>query len=266
MPETDARIPAKKSLGQNFLVDANIARKIVGLLDVAPGDRILEIGPGQGALTRWLTESPAAVVCALEKDRHWAREMRRSFPAVGVALMDATRFSWDRLGHGGGWKVVGNLPYNVASPLLWDLAAAGGYLRGVFMVQKEVAGRLAAAPGGKDYGALSVWVQSFARIRTAFGVGPQVFRPRPKVDSAVTVFLPLDNPLEAERRAMLARVLKLCFQQRRKQLRTILRANYSSNASWMLERLGLSGSERPETLPVKIFHALALLADTVIPA
>jgi len=74
MPETDARIPAKKSLGQNFLIDANIARKIVGLLEAAPGDRILEIGPGQGALTRWLAESPATVVCALEKDRHWARE------------------------------------------------------------------------------------------------------------------------------------------------------------------------------------------------
>ncbi len=266
MPETGTHIPAKKSLGQHFLVDANIARKIVDLLEPTPGDRILEIGPGQGALTRWLVESPAAVVCALEKDRHWARELRHSYPSVGVALMDAMLFSWERLGQGGGWKVVGNLPYNVASPLLWNLAAAGGYLRGVFMVQKEVAGRLAALPGGKDYGGLSVWVQSFARIRTAFGVGPHVFRPRPKVDSAVVVFTPLDYPLPPERRPTLSLLLRLCFQQRRKQLQTILRSSFACDTRWMLDRLGLSGKERPETLRVETFHELALLAETVIPA
>ena len=261
MTERGGFAPAKKSLGQNFLSDANIARKIVGLLDVGAGDKVLEIGPGRGALTRWLDRSPAAVVCALEKDRDLAQAIRREYPHIGVTLHDAMEFSWSRLSLSPPWKIVGNLPYNVASPLLWDLAAAGGYEVGVFMVQKEVAGRLAASPGGKDYGALSVWVQSFARIRTAFTVGPHVFRPRPKIDSSVTVFTPLENPLEPERWGMLSHILKICFQQRRKQLRGILRSFYPNNFEMLLENVGLSGTERPEVLPVKIFQKLALLAE-----
>lgn len=262
-PEHAAQPAAKKSLGQHFLHDANICNKIVKLLGLEPQDRVLEIGPGQGALTRILHKQQLASLCALEKDSYWATMLPRQLPGLAVAHADALRMNWGRLQAGRPWKLVGNLPYNVASPLVWDIAAAGGYSRCVFMVQKEVAQRLAAVPHSKQYGALSVWVQSHALVKLNFTVGPQVFRPRPKVDSAVFSLQP--RPEGTAPSWALSHVLHICFQKRRKQLRTILRTEYA-DVDNILESIEIDGRQRPEDLSVAAFDQLARRLESCIPA
>lgn len=248
---------AKRSLGQNFLQDANIARKIVRVLDVGPDDRVLEIGPGPGALTEIIRQQQPSRLVLVEKDTHWAWErMAAGAGSLNVILADALTLPWERFAEP--WKFIGNLPYNVASPLMWELfSRASGLTLAVFMVQKEVGLRLAARPGTTAYGALSVWVQSFVRPRLEFIVPPHVFRPRPKVDSAVLAFRPLPAS-GAESRfdpVALSQTLKLCFQMRRKQLGTIIRSAY--NDPDLLKQAGIDPRLRPEDLPPEAFHRLA---------
>ena len=271
MENTPVKMHApKRSLGQNFLRDANIARKIVRALNVEEGDRVLEIGPGQGALTGLLKESVAAALVLVEKDDHWAAERAAGeegafFPsaeaylrhgrdrAYSVVADDALRLPWERFT--GTWKCIGNLPYNIASPLLWELCSRFSTLRrAVFMIQKEVGLRVVAVPGTSAYGALSVWVQSFMRPRLEFVVPPQVFHPRPKVDSSVLSFVPLPEPPSVDT-ALLAATLHGCFQMRRKQLGTIARSCGASAAD--VEKAGVDPMLRPEALPPADFHALA---------
>jgi len=252
---------AKKSLGQNFLQDTNIARKIVNALAIAPEDQVLEIGPGPGALSSIIQEQKPARLVLVEKDRHWARERMREGRAqsFAVLLTDALAMPWERFSTP--WKFIGNLPYNVASPLMWDIfSRTPGLVRAVFMVQKEVGQRITAGPGTSAYGALSVWIQSHIRAKLEFIVPPQVFRPRPKVDSAVLSFAPLSGIAQAPDRfdfapEALARTLKLCFQMRRKQLGTILRAGGADPG--ILESLGIEARIRPENLTPAEFHQLS---------
>ena len=157
---------AKKSLGQHFLKDAKTSARIVDLLRITPEDRVLEIGPGPGAITGIIHERGPARFRLIEKDGYWAAHHaqleRPAPPAVEVLNDDALAFPWESLE--GPWKIISNLPYNVASPLMWDIVSRTPELtRAVFMIHKEVAERLYAAPGTKDYGALSVWIQSYAR-------------------------------------------------------------------------------------------------------
>lgn len=247
---------AKKSLGQHFLKSPDVCTRIAALLDAAPEDRILEIGPGPGALTRALEALPHARLLLLEKDRYWAAERQRAAtPGTQAVLTDALRFAWRRITPGFAWKVAGNLPYNVASPLIWDIVSqAAGLTRAVFMVQKEVGLRLAARPGNGQYGALSVWVQSYAAPRLEFTLGPGAFSPPPKVDSTVLSFTPL--PLEARpaRPALLARLLRVCFQQRRKQLGGIVRRSGQAGLPEALADAGIDPGLRPEALSVAQFH------------
>jgi 16S rRNA (adenine1518-N6/adenine1519-N6)-dimethyltransferase len=175
-----------------------------------------------------------------------------------VVLMDAMHFAWNRLSPERPWKIVGNLPYNVASPLLWDIAAqAGGLQRAVCMVQKEVALRITAAPDTKNYGALSVWLQSFLRPRLVFTVGPGAFTPPPKVDSAVVVFVPLPSAQRAQHPQQLASLLKICFQNRRKQLRSIFRMHNAEYALPILRELAIDPQSRPEHLAPELFQELS---------
>lgn len=252
-----AEVPpqAKKSLGQNFLRDSNIASKIVRTLEIDPGDAVLEIGPGPGALTGIILGYSPGRLVLVEKDPYWAEErMRHGAGALSVILADALRMPWERFA--GKWKFIGNLPYNVASPLMWDIfSRAEGLCRAVFMVQKEVGQRLAAKPDTSAYGALSVWVQSFMRPKLECIVPPQVFHPRPKVDSAVLSFVPLGGDKKDFSPSALAGALKACFQMRRKQLGTIVRA--AGNDPDLLRDLGIDPKNRPEDLPVESFHALA---------
>ena len=277
-PAQQSRTPAaKKSLGQNFLQDANIARKIVGLLEISRADRVMEIGPGPGALTRHIHPHGPEKLVLVEKDDHWARHHAMSrepaapLHALGTgreqdfaALLagpeqflvleaDALKIPWHTLS--GRWKLVGNLPYNVASPLMWDIfSRAGGLERAVFMVQKEVGQRLAARPGTPAYGALSVWVQSFVTPVMEFIVPPQVFHPRPKVHSAVLSFVPLENPPDFHPEK-LAGIIKKCFQLRRKQLGTIFKGDLSILD--LLKKNAIDNALRPENLAPQQFQSLA---------
>lgn len=251
---------AKKSLGQHFLRNEGVCRRIAQLVEPGPADRLLEIGPGPGALTRALETQAHKSLLLLEKDRHWAAERQKlAGPNTQAVLMDALRFDWRRLRPDAGWKVVGNLPYNVASPLIWDIVSRGGAARCVFMVQKEVGLRLAAAPGSRQYGALSVWVQAYCRPRLEFSLGPGAFSPPPKVESAVLSFVPVAPEARPSHPAMLERLLRVCFQQRRKQLGGIFGR---AGLAWLAERLpalGLSPQLRPEALPVEAFLRLSEL-------
>jgi 16S rRNA (adenine1518-N6/adenine1519-N6)-dimethyltransferase len=250
---------AKKALGQHFLRDANIARKIVGALAIGEEDTVLEIGPGPGALTGFLLNRAPARVILVEKDAFWAKtRMREGRGRLSVILADALAMPWSRFSFP--WKCIGNLPYNVASPLLWDICGkATGLAGAVFMLQKEVGLRIVAKPGGSSYGALSVWVQSFMRPKLEFFVPPTVFHPKPKVDSAVLSFAPraddeksCGGTFEPDK---LARTLHACFRMRRKQLGTI--ARFAGKTPDALEALAIDPALRPENLTPRDFHRLS---------
>jgi 16S rRNA (adenine1518-N6/adenine1519-N6)-dimethyltransferase len=278
---------AKKSLGQNFLRDPNIARKIVGLLHITAEDSVLEIGPGPGALTRFILEQTPARLLAVEKDAYWAEELMRCFAEYSPAAPPVTEQDSVQNGEaiqasGGrlqvlqadalalpferflpGWKVIGNLPYNIASPLLWELfSRMPSPARAVFMLQKEVGLRITAAPGDRAYGALSVWLQSFMCPRAAFLVPPHVFHPQPRVESAVLVFEPhapraagecgVEHPFAP---ADLARVLHACFRMRRKQMGSIAAA--AGIAPQSLASLCPDLRARPENLTPRNFQRIA---------
>ena len=203
----------------------------------------------------------------LEKDSHWAAERQRLGAArTQAVLTDALRFDWSRITPDNPWKIIGNLPYNVASPMMWDLfSRATGLVRAAFMVQKEVGQRLAAGPGNGHYGALSVWVQSFARPRMGFIVGPGAFSPPPKVDSAVLSFEPLPLDQRPDRPDLLALVIKVCFQQRRKQLGSIARR--CPLAPWLsaaIEQAGITPTLRPEQLTVADFQHISRFGASLL--
>jgi 16S rRNA (adenine1518-N6/adenine1519-N6)-dimethyltransferase len=250
----------KRSLGQNFLSDPNTAAKIVAALAIAPGDVVVEIGPGRGALTPFILDAGPAAYLALEKDRDLAVRLAREHPGASVAMTDALRMDWRRLDRLPGARVIGNLPYNIASPLLWDLCAgAVAFARGVFMVQHEVARRLAASPGGREYGALSAWVGSFARVEYCFKVPPTVFRPRPKVDSAVVAVTPRPAAERPAEPAALSRLLKMLFSLRRKQLGGILKPFRGPELDAWLAENGVSERDRPENLSPPQLSQLSIL-------
>jgi 16S rRNA (adenine1518-N6/adenine1519-N6)-dimethyltransferase len=249
------RARPNKALGQHFLQDANIARKIVRTLAVSPGENVLEIGPGPGALTAHIMAGAPGRLVLVEKDIALAGERRREFDGKArVIAADALTMPWERFR--GPWKLIGNLPYNVASPLMWEIfSRMPDLVLAVFMIQKEVGQRITAAPGDAAYGALSVWVRSFMRPKLEFLVPPQVFFPRPGVDSAVLSFRALGRERGDFSPLALAGVLHACFQRRRKQLGGIVRACGGSLDD--LRHLDLDPRLRPERLTVDDFHRLA---------
>lgn len=250
-------LPAKKSLGQNFLVDENTSRRIVSALKTGHGDIVLEIGPGRGALTRLIDEGGSRVY-ALEKDFALCSFIRENFPGVDIICADALTFDWRRLAVIPGLKIVGNLPYNIASRLLWDMACQlRGFHRAVFMVQKEVGQRIVSSPGSRNYGALSVWIQSFLKPEVLFKVSPMVFRPRPKVDSIVLKFAPLGYKEKKFSSRNLSRTIKILFQHRRKQVKTILRTYWNDEISSFFQERGLTPRSRPEELFPADFQGLS---------
>lgn len=248
----------KRSLGQNFLADPNICRRIVAVAGLTSGAPVLEIGPGRGALTRILAEHDGTVL-ALEKDSELVGWLRTEFAHVQVIHGDGLEFCWEGVSCLPGLSLVGNLPYNVASPMIWELVSrCREWKTMVFMVQKEVAERLTAEAGSRVYGALSAWVSNFVHPSYMFTVPPHVFRPRPRVDSAIVRFVPRSDPAWDVADALSA-TLKILFQQRRKQLGSILKKVWTPEIEAWCQTQGTDRTVRPEALSPDQLRALAQL-------
>jgi 16S rRNA (adenine1518-N6/adenine1519-N6)-dimethyltransferase len=256
----------KRSLGQNFLVDPNIQRKIVDALGAGPGDEVLEIGPGRGALTRHLVGRVRRLIL-VELDDELAAELARRHAGradVLVVHADVLEVELGSLADdAAALLVVGNIPYGITSPILFRLLERPRPRAIVLMVQEDVADRIVAAEGTKAYGALSVGLRSVAVVERLFRVGRQAFRPVPRVDSAVIRITPLrPEPLSNAEEERLRRLVRASFQWRRKQLRRILRDHPDLGyplevARTAAQRAGVALSDRPERLSPVRFVALA---------
>ncbi len=247
--------PPRKRFGQHFLADRHYAARIVDAVDPAPGDNLVEIGPGLGALTDALIER-AGKISAIEIDRDLAARLRERFAADRLALHEADALAFDFASLGAGLRVVGNLPYNISSPLLFHLAAYETRLRDIHvMLQREVVARMTALPDTADYGRLSVMLQARFRVSRLFTVPAGAFRPAPKVESAVARLVPLgvDRPAIADE-ALFARIVAAAFGQRRKTLRNALSVLCDES---VLRASGIDPGARGETLSVTDFVRLA---------
>jgi len=258
---------AKKSLGQNFLVDANVQERIVAAARVSSDDVVIEIGAGLGALTRLLV-GQAGHVIAIEHDGELAELLGQELgarPGLRIECADALDFDFAAAARAAGRPlvVVGNLPYQITSPLLFAIteAAAGGQVigRAILMVQKEFAQRMLAGPGSKVYGRLSVMVQQQAEGEILFHVGPGAFHPRPAVTSSVLRLRPRPMPLAPVRDPVrFAQVVKQAFSVRRKMLRRGLEPLGGTEvAGRALAQAGILGTRRAEELSVAEFARLA---------
>jgi 16S rRNA (adenine1518-N6/adenine1519-N6)-dimethyltransferase len=266
MPAPPRYARAKKSLGQHFLIDGNIQRKIVAALDAGPRDEVLEIGPGRGALTQHLVGIPSRLVL-VELDDRLSRDLQDAYgsrPDVEVVHGDVLKTELAALvQRPRALKVVGNIPYNVTAPIVFKLLERPRPAEIVLMVQREVALRMTAAPGTADYGALTVGVQSVAAVETLFGVPRTAFRPVPKVESSVVRIVPRDPPpLTEEQEKELRELTRAAFGWRRKQFQRILRDHprYRLSAEQVREveaSTGLQLTRRPETFSSDEFLLLS---------
>jgi len=259
---------ARKSLGQNFLFDLNLTRRIARAAAPLSGHTIVEVGPGPGGLTRALLMEGAERVVAVERDERALAalaEIAAHYPGrLTVISGDALTTDWQGLVQGPA-KVVANLPYNIATPLLT------GWLGGVawppwfasltLMFQKEVAERIVAAPGGKDFGRLSVLCQWRCTVKKLFDVNRAAFTPPPKVTSSIVQLVPRPSPSPPCRVERLERVTAAAFGQRRKMLRASLRS-LTETPEALLQRAGVDASLRAEQVPVEAFARLAALVET----
>lgn len=257
---------AKKHFGQNFLTSERVFRAIVDATVRADDDWIVEIGAGLGTLTARLAERvPEGKVIALERDPDMVGVVRAELghlDNVEIEAIDALKYDFKAAAkwRGDPITVCGNLPYHIAAPLIFKACAArGAVARAVVMVQKEMADRIVAGPGGKTYGAMGVMLQSYAACRMVVNAPAGAFTPSPKVDSAVvkldfTAPPGLDIPDEEHHRS----VVHAAFGQRRKTLRNALRAVYADDAiAAALAQVGIDGGRRGETLSLAEFAALA---------
>jgi 16S rRNA (adenine1518-N6/adenine1519-N6)-dimethyltransferase len=246
---------ARKRFGQNFLADAHYVAKIVDAIDPHPGDNLVEIGPGLAALTGALIER-AGAIHAIEIDRDLAARLAADFPRDRLALHVADALDFDYASLGPRLRVVGNLPYNIGSPLLFRLAGYEAQLRDLHvMLQREVVARMTAQPATPDYGRLSVMLQAKFRVTRLFVVPPGAFQPAPKVDSAVARLVPLgDDKPHIDDSALFSRIVAAAFSQRRKTMRNALSAICDAAT---LSAAGIDPRSRGETLAVADFVRLA---------
>jgi 16S rRNA (adenine1518-N6/adenine1519-N6)-dimethyltransferase len=266
-PARDAPPPALKRFGQHFLSDTKLLARIADAATLEPHETVIEVGPGRGALTTQLA-SRAKRVVAIEIDRALAQRLREKYADdTHVEIVEGDVLAQD-LGAlaGGPYALVGNVPYYITTPILFHALRPPRPTRAVFLVQREVAERMAAPPGSKTYGALSVTLQALANVELLFGVPPGAFKPPPKVDSAVVRITPRAAgevpPAQEER---YRRMVQAAFAQRRKQMRRVVRSLASLSAleaDKMLEGIGIGPEARPETLsPADFTRLLAALAE-----
>lgn len=250
--------PAKKQLGQHFLADRHYIDKIVMAVNPKDGDRLVEIGPGQGAITLPLLRvHPKLTV--IEFDRDLIAPLTAAAEPLGeltIVHRDVLRVDFTELADGQPIRLVGNLPYNISSPILFHALEHAAVIRDMhFMLQKEVVDRMAAGPGSKVYGRLSVMLQAYCQVTSLFVVPPGAFRPPPKVDSAVVRLVPRDPAsININDHKRFAEVVKAAFGQRRKTLRNALNNVVSAE---QFIAAGVRPDARAEQLDVAEFIALA---------
>ena len=258
-PGADPHHRARRRFGQNFLHDPAVIDRIARAVSPAPGDALVEIGPGTGALTRALFDA-GADLDVIEIDRDLAAHLAQMFPgnaALRIHNVDALDFDYGALAaKRGPLRLIGNLPYNISTPLLFRFIASAGDVRDMhLMLQREVADRIHAPPGSKTYGRLSVMVQFHCRVTSLFGVGPGAFRPAPRIRSAVVRLEPRSEPPAPLTDAKcLERIVTLAFGQRRKTLRNALKTCLPESA---IRGAGIDPGARAETLTLDQFAALA---------
>lgn len=251
-PKPD-RLKPKKHLGQHFLYDPLLAHRIVATLQAPAPTPVVEIGPGEGVLTHHLVARYPDLTL-IEVDPDAVAHLQRHLPSPAPRLLQTDVLRWDPPSTlTAPAAFIGNLPYNISSPIFFLLLAHREWVReGVFMIQKEVAERICAPPGSKTYGILSVLLQAYFEVEYAFSVPPEAFRPPPKVMSGVIRLLPRPDP-PAVSFAALRQVVKAAFQQRRKTLRNALKGvplrDFPAWAEW--------GGRRAEQLSVAEFVVLA---------
>lgn len=243
-------IAVKKKFGQNFLTDRNICRKIVQSAGIEKNDRVLEIGPGFGALTRAILEVVPKFL-TVEKDRVLAAFIHKEFPTVEVIEGDFLKINLSDLAAEGPLKIMGNIPYSITSPILFKLLNNRKYIVSeTLMMQHEVAQRLVAKPNTKEYGILAVQLQTFCKVSYLFKVNRKVFRPKPEVDSAVVSIIPRTSPIKGNQNEF-RRFVRNAFGQRRKTLQNNLKKNYDLA---MVASVDLT--RRAESLSIKEFSLL----------
>jgi len=256
---SDYQHRARKRFGQNFLHDAGVIDRILRAIHAKPGEQLVEIGPGQGALTEGLLGS-GANLNVVELDLDLIPILQGKFAGhenFSLHQGDALKFDFARLSETpGSLRVVGNLPYNISTPLIFHLLDHARLIRDMhFMLQKEVVERLAAQPGGGDWGRLSIMVQYHCRVEHLFNVGPGAFNPAPKVDSAIVRLVPHEVlPHPARDHRLLENLVRQAFSQRRKTLRNTLKGMLDAQA---IEAAEVDGSQRPEQLDLAAFVRLS---------
>ncbi|TFW23433.1 16S rRNA (adenine(1518)-N(6)/adenine(1519)-N(6))-dimethyltransferase RsmA [Duganella callida] len=250
---------ARKRFGQNFLHDQHVLGSITDSIDPRPDDAMVEIGPGLGAMTEQLLRS-LKHMHVVELDRDLVARLEKAYPPNKLTIHagDALKFDFSTIPVPQGQKlrIVGNLPYNISSPLLFHLATFAPLVQDQhFMLQKEVVERMVAAPGSKTYGRLSVMLQWRYDMSLLFVVPPDAFDPPPKVDSAIVRMIPLAQPLACDQ-AKLEAVVQKAFSQRRKVIRNCVAGMFTEA---QLIEAGINPGDRPETVGLAQYVALANL-------
>lgn len=249
----------KKSLGQNFLVNPHVQEKIIAACELTREDVVLEIGPGKGALTRPLADRVRKVL-AIEKDNFLAPQLEKEFTGTNVTIehADVLKYPFDQLP--ASMKVVGNLPYNIATPIIEKVLAFRHKFPVFYMtVQLEYGNRIVARPGSKDYGSLSCFVQYYAQAQKLFKIPPSAFSPAPKVDSC---FLSLRMRPELAHKVrdeeFLFKLIRACFSQRRKTIKNSLGVVYGKGeAGELLRKLDIDPMARAEDLSLEDYVRLS---------
>ncbi len=251
---------ARKRFGQNFLEDEQIIQSIMRALAAKPDEQILEIGPGLGALTEHLLEETQGHLDVVELDRDLIPILRTKFfnyPGLTIHQGDALKFDYASLvSNQKKLRVIGNLPYNISTPLIFRLLEFAPLIQDMhFMLQREVVDRMAAGTGEKSYGRLGIMVQYHCRVEPLIEVPPSAFNPRPKVDSSVVRLTPYtEPPIAAKNTAMLEKVVRTAFNQRRKTIRNNLKKLLSAE---QLENLGIEPGLRAENLTLQNFVTIS---------
>lgn len=253
----------RKHLGQNFLVDDNIAKKIIRALGISENDFVLEIGPGQGALTKHLIEMTPHFI-AVEIDSEISAKLKEKFGGkLNVINRDFLKFDLlnENPFQGRAFKIIGSIPYNITSEILFHILDSGADIeRAVIMIQKEVAERLSAKPNTKQYGILAVQVQAYADVRTLFTVPPTAFFPKPEVNSAVVEIKLNRSKFNIKSREVFRKIVRVSFGKRRKTLRNSLK-EFLAERGIKPEEMDFDFGRRPENLSVSEFAGLSDMFD-----